>query len=307
MDRKLSSGLLIALLLVAVVALYLTSCSPDVPPEPPTTDVTPVDEPDPAVEEFERRRQAYEDRLAKMLVPEIAQEMVEDSQARTEPFNSPAAREIRRRARQLEADGKPVEPLAKELAATLKAPDASSHVGLLTVQKISPATYYALKPEFRYQVLMDALSKAEVMNAWGVPHSFLNQPAARAIICEGPAIERYLYPVLDVATKTEVFGSSEVERFKEGDPNAYQVKDYALALIFAARGDTSFEMPATREARDEYIGTIRKNAAARARAAPSSGAESRGPKLPVCPPRGDATQTPTQNAPAAQAAQTARK
>jgi hypothetical protein len=307
MDRKLSSGVGIAFLIIAVVALYLTSCSPEVPPEPPAADATPVDEADPAVEEFERRRQEYENRLATMPVAEVSAEMAKDSQARTESFNSPAAREVRRRARQLVADGKPVEPLAKELAATLNAADASSHIGLLTLHKISPDTYYALKPEFRYQVLMDALSKAEVMNAWGVPHSFLNQPAARAIICEGPAIERYLYPVLDVATKTQVFGNSEVERFKEGDPNAYQVKDYALALIFAVRGDTSFEMPATREGRDEYIGTIRKNAAARARVAPSSGPEGRGPKLPVCPPRGDATQTPTQNAPAAQAAQTARK
>jgi hypothetical protein len=303
MDRKLSSGVVIAFLIIAVVALYLTSCSPEVSPEPPVTEVPPVEEPDPAIEEFERRRQDYEDRLAKMPVAEISQEMVKDSQARTEPFNSPAAREIRKRARQLEKDGQPVEPLAKELAATLKAPDASSHIGLLTVHKVSPATYYALKPEFRYQVLMDALSKAQVMNAWGVPDSFLTQPAARAIICEGPAIEKYLYPVLDVPTKTEVFGSSEVQRFKEDDPNVYQVKDYALALIFAARGDTSFAIPGTRTERDAYIDSIRKEGSAGGRAAPSRAAEGRGPVLPKCPPRGDATQTPAQNAPAVQTSQ----
>ncbi len=307
MTKKTSSSVLAALLVLAGVAIYLSSCSRN-GVEEPTADVpSPPEEPDPAIEEFEQRREAYERRLVAMPVAEIAQEMVKDSEDRTESFNSPAAREIRRRAAVLQHEKKPVEPLAKELAATLKAPDASSHIGLLTLHKINPATYYALDPEFRYRVLMDALSKAQVMNAWGIPDSFLTQPAARAIICEGPAIERYLYPVLDIATKTEIFGSSEVERFKEDDPDAYQVKDYALALIFAARGDTSFRMPETRQGRDEYIGTVRKSAAARTRVAPPGEAESGGPKLPVCPPRGDATQTPTQNAPAAQAAQTARK
>jgi hypothetical protein len=305
MARKVSAGAIAALLVVVGVAIYLVSCGKTEPP--PTTEVTPPEPPDPAIEEFEKRRVEYEGQLTDMPVAALAEELVKDSQERIESFNSPAARELRRRAEGLKKAGSPVEPLAKELAATLKAPDASSHIGLLTVHKISPETYYALQPDFRYRVLMDALSKAEVMNAWGVPHAFLTQPAARAIICEGPAIERYLYPVLDVATKTEVFGASEVDRYEEENPNVYLVKDYALALIFAIRG-TTFEMPATRGGRDEYIQTVRKEAAARARPAPARTPEgSGGPILPDCPPRGDATQTPTQNAPAAQAAQTARK
>jgi hypothetical protein len=308
MKRTISPRALVALLIVAAIAVYVVACTRN-GEEPPVTDETPpVQESDAAIEEFEKRRVEYEESLAKMEVPALSREMVKDSQARTEPFNSPAARDIERRAQELRDRQQPVEPLAKALAATLTVADASSHIGMLTVYEISKPTYYALKPEFRYQVLMDALSKAEVMNAWGVPHMFLTQPAAEAIICEGPAIERYLYPVLDVNTETRVFGSSEVERYKPGDPHHYQVKDYALALIFAVRGDRSFEIPGTREGRDGYIERIRKEAASGGRAAPPSrDVASRGPTLPNCEPRGDATQTPTQNAPAAQAAQTARK
>jgi hypothetical protein len=303
MARKGSAGAIAAVLIVVGVAVYLVSCGEKEPP--PVMEV--LEPSDPAVEEFEKRRQEYEGQLGSMPVSGLAEEIAKDSREGVESFNSPAAREVRRRAKELSDDGASVEPLAKELAGTLEAPDASSHIGLLTLHKISPATYYALDPDFRYRVLMDALSKAQVMNAWGVPHAFLTQPAARAIICEGPAIERYLYPVLDVDTKTEVFGAAEQERYKEEDPNVYRVKDYALALIFAIRGG-SFEMPATREERDGYIQTIKKEATARARSAPPRGAEGSGPKMPECPPRGDATQAPTQNEPPpAQAAQTARK
>jgi hypothetical protein len=305
MASKASVGTIAALLVVVGIGIYLVSCGKTEQP-PPTTEVPP-ESPDPAVEEFETRRADYEEKLADMTVPALSQELAKDSQDRLESFNSPAAREVRQRAAALIEARMPVEPLAKELAATLQAADSSSHIGLLTLHKISPPTYYALDPEFRYRVLMDALSKAEVMNAWGIPHAFLTQPAARAIICEGPAIERYLYPVLDVDTKTEVFGTSELNRYEEDDENVYRVKDYALALIFAVRGDTSFEIPDTREGRDGYIETIRKQANARARVPPAGTAEGRGPQLPDCPGRGDATQTPTQKEPPAQTAQSARK
>jgi hypothetical protein len=119
-------------------------------------------------------------------------------------------------------------------------------------------------------VLTDALRTAEYFNAWGVPHLFLTQPAGRAIICEGPAMEKYLYTLLNDERPALVWGGSDAG--EQSEMYHYRVMDYAWALIYEARGQPLQEIPSTPEERNKLIDEMRKQPPnpARARKAESN-------------------------------------
>lgn len=248
MSKNFWSGALAVLLLLTVAC--------ERKPSP-----TPVDESvDPELAEFEEKRLERERKLEAMPVPELARELASDSAQHVEPFNSAAVREVRRRVR----DGaKPEEiaAIATELKASLRDPDARSHLGLLALRNVSPDVYRSVDADFRYQVLTDALRSAEFFNAWGVPHLFLTQPAGRAITCEDSGIEKYLYPLLDLDKPTLIWGGSEAGA--EHDEYAYRVKDYAWALIYAERGEPVANIPKSPKERDLLIEQTKKEASAR--------------------------------------------
>lgn len=251
MTGKISARVIARVLLAAGVAAIITSCVRE------PIEEAPAEQLDADLAQFEERRLERERTLAAMPVPELARQLTADSDSSVEPFNSAAVRDVRRRAREIRQKEGSVEELARELAATLTEPDASSHLGLLALLELSPEAYRAVYPHFRYRVLTDALSKAEYFNAWGIPHLFLTQPAGRAIIGEGRGIEPYLHPLLDLDRPTEVFGGSEAGAAH--DEYKYRVKDYALALIYQARG-TPIELPKDPAARDRLIEQTKKDA-----------------------------------------------
>jgi hypothetical protein len=202
---------------------------------------------DPALVEFEKKRIEKEERLEAMPVAELSQAVASDSALHVAPFNSAAVREATRRGGDSQDQRN---AFAKELVATLTEPDARSHLGLITVGKLSPDVYRGIAADFRYQVLSDALAKSEYYNGWGIPHLFLDQPAGRTIICESRGIERYLYPVLDLDKPAPVFGNGEV--IEEQEEYGYRVKDYAFALVNQLRG-TPVEIPKSPRERDALI------------------------------------------------------
>jgi hypothetical protein len=241
-------------LTVVALLLLVSACGKDPKPQP-------VDETiDPQLAAFENRRVEYEHKLENMPVAELAREVATDSSQHVEPFNSAAVREVRRRG----AD------VAKELAASLREPDASSHLALLAVLDVSPEVYRTVDPDFRYQVLTDALRQAEYFNAWGVPHLFLTQPAGRAIICEGRGMEKYLYTLLNDDRPALVWGGSDAG--EQSEAYRYRVMDYAWALIYAARGEPLENIPSTQDDRNKQIEELRKQPpnSARAKAVVSS-------------------------------------
>lgn len=235
--------------LVACVAAILAGCAreADPPVQPPISE-----EVDPSLAEFEKKRLEKEERLAKLPVAELSQAVAEDSAQHVESFNSAAVREIRRRA---EADPAQGDALAKKLAGSLREPDARSALGLMALRDLNPAVYQTVDANFRYQVLADALQKAEFYNAWGVPHLFLDQTASLTIICENRGIEKYLYPLLDNANPAPVFGGAEI--VEEHDSYGYRVKDFAWALINRLRG-TPVEIPVSPKERDSLIDRMKK-------------------------------------------------
>jgi hypothetical protein len=239
-----------SLTMVVLLVLVAACGRRDPPPQP-------VDETiDPKVAAFEAKRLEYEHKLEAMPVAELAREVATDSSQHIEPFNSAAVREVRRRGGDV----------AKELAASLREPNASSHLGLLALLDVSPEVYRTVDADFRYDVLTDALRTAEYFNAWGVPHLFLTQPAGRAIICEGPAMEKYLYTLLEDERPALVWGGSDVG--EQSEAYRYRVKDYAWALIYEARGQPLKDIPSTPDERNKLIAEVLKQ--------PPNGARAKG-------------------------------
>lgn len=178
---------------------------------------------DPGLATFEENRRKRERELDEMMLPQLAEAVASDSAQHVEPFNSAAVRELKGRGPEV----------AQALAATLREPDARSLLGLLTLLEIDPTAYRALDPDFRYRVLTEGLRTATFFNAWGVPHLFLDQPAGRAIVCEEPGIEKYLYTLLNDDRPAEIWGGSELAQ--DAADYKYRVMDYAWALILANR------------------------------------------------------------------------
>jgi hypothetical protein len=209
---------------------------------------------DPGLAAFEEKRLERERQLDAMPVPQLAEAVATDSAQHIEPFNSAAVRELKGRGPEV----------AKELVATLREPDARSHLGLLTLLEVNPTVYRTLDPDFRYRVLTDALKTATYFNAWGVPHLFLDQPAGRAIVCEDPGIEKYLYALLDDTREALIWGGSDVA--EDAGEYQYRVKDYAWALLYAQRDQAITDVPTSRTDRDRQIDETRKQPPGSARA-----------------------------------------
>jgi hypothetical protein len=207
--------------LAALVCLaFVTGCvQKETGPTKPEVDETP----DPGLVAFEENRRKRESELREMPLPQLAEAVASDSAQHVEPFNSAAVRELKGRG----------PDVAKELVENLREPDARSLLGLLTLLEVNPTAYRTLPPEFRYQVLAEGLRTATFFNAWGVPHLFLDQPAGRAIVCEEPGIEKYLYTLLNDDRPAQIWGGSEIA--EDAAEYNYRVRDYAWALILAHR------------------------------------------------------------------------
>lgn len=194
------------------------------------------------IEELARLRQARESTLAVMTVPQLAQELEQESRRGVEPFNSMPFRTLVGR-----------EPAAAQaLRGLLVSPDRSSFLGLLAVRRMDSTQYRAVDQRFRIAVLIDALQGATYFNAWGLPHLSWEE-AAQALIDEGQAAEPALRPLLEDCRPAPMWGSEEV---LESQRYGYRLCDYAWALIVSARGE-QLEVPEDPTERDRLIGELR--------------------------------------------------
>jgi hypothetical protein len=170
---------------------------------------------------------------------QLAEQLAIDSQRGREPFNSMAFAEAVSRSGEE----------AKILAQSLRAPDRSSLLGLLALQRISPEAYRDKGAAFRIAVLVDTLKNGRYFNTFGLPHVHWEE-AARAIVAEGEPAVAALRPLLADERPAPVWGSEDYSEYRRFD---YRVQDYALALILAIHGQA---MPATPD-RAERLRMIR--------------------------------------------------
>lgn len=187
------------------------------------------------------KREATAVRVKAMSVPELAQTLEQQSVKGTEPFNSPAFKELIARGAGAAVQLAPL--------ITKKTPD--SFLGLLALRQLDAARYRALDPTFRIAVLVDTLRGEKYFNSFGLPHT-RGEAAARAIVEEGQGAVGPLSALLGDKRPAPVFGSELYVEYKQYH---YRVCDYALAYIEEIRGD-KFVMPVDPADRDRLIAAL---------------------------------------------------
>jgi hypothetical protein len=169
--------------------------------------------------------------------------LVEQSKAQVEPFNSPAYRELETRTN---VDSKTLLALANEN------PNVGGLLPLLLLQKLNKRSYLQTPPARRASILTDALRRSKNFNVWGLPNFYL-EPAALALIETGSAATPALKRMLGDTRPAPVFGSQEYmiyERLK------YRLCDYALFFLEQIGGNSKFNVPASLSDRNALIKQI---------------------------------------------------
>jgi hypothetical protein len=195
------------------------------------------------VAEAQAKREQTMKQYKEMTVPQLAEQLVADSDRGLEPFNSMAFTEMVGRG----------EEAAPELAPQLKHADHSSLLGLLALRKMSPKIYRSLDANFRVLVLVETLKTTKYFNTFGLP-SVAWEDAAKAIIEEGEAATGELIPLLKDERPAPTWGS---EDYMEYQTYQYRVKDYAWALLLAIR-DKPVQIPVDPAERDRLIKELQR-------------------------------------------------
>lgn len=190
------------------------------------------------LEDFAHLRDARVKQLSEMTVADLAGALQQDSERGREPWNSLAVAEVQRRGAEV----------APGLAEFVKERDRSSFLTLMGIRAVNKDVYARIEPDLRIGILVDTLGKAESFNAFGLPHLYWEDPA-NAIIEEGPAAEKDLFPLLDDKRPAPMWGEEQVLEY---EAYQYRVADYALALIRAIRGERE-PVPQDPAARDDLI------------------------------------------------------
>lgn len=183
-------------------------------------------------------REAIEEELNAMDVPQLIDLLEADSRRGYEPFNSLAYRELTTRGPKV----------GEELASRIKSPDRTSFLTLIALREVNRDLYSAVKPNLGLAILLDTLRTSEFFNAWGLPHLYW-EDAALAVIEYGREAIEPLHPFLKDDRPAQVWGSEEV---MESDRYQYRVKDYAWAMLIEVRGER-IEIPVDPITRDKLI------------------------------------------------------
>ena len=166
---------------------------------------------------LQEKRINYEKKLREMPIKTLTVQMEMDSAHGLEPFNSPAYREVISRG----------QSIGGELKSLLTQGDRSSLLTLLALRKVDFDSYSTLDPQFRVNVLIDALKNSNCFNTWGIP-GYYWEDAAKALIAEKEKAIDPLKALLDDEQPAPVFGSEAATIYKH---THYRVKDYAAALL----------------------------------------------------------------------------
>ena len=222
--------LMLATFLLAL-SISLISC---VPQAEPTADPRIIA----TIEALDEKRLTREKELASMDIPQIVEELQQESKRGVEPFNSMPYKEIIARG----------EEAGPELFKLLKAADRSSILGLLALRQVDKGLYSELDPDFRMNVLIDTLVTSRTFNIWGMPHLYW-EDAAMALIDEGRVALEMLKPIINDTREAPMWGSEEVLEYQT---YAYRVRDYAWAISLAILGE-EVKIPTSPEDRDKLI------------------------------------------------------
>jgi hypothetical protein len=195
----------------------------------------------------QQKRDEREKKLRAMDIPQLAGELVQESQKGREPFNSMAFAELISRG----------ENGAATLSSLLTKPEGGSLLGLLALKQMNRTRYTELQQGFRINILVEALKGAKFFNAWGLPHVRW-EAAATALIEEGAAAERPLFSLLEDKRAAPVWGS---EDFAEYQRYKYRVCDYAWGILREIT-KTVGAIPESPEERDRLIEEMLKSPSA---------------------------------------------
>lgn len=166
--------------------------------------------------------------------------LVEQSKAQTEPFNSPAYRELKGRT---DVDSKSLVALMKDNG------NAGGLLPLLLLRKLDNSSYLQVPAELRARILTDALQNSKYFNVWGLPNFYL-EDASNAMIEVGKSAAPALKRMLADTRPAPVFGSQEYMVYKKYN---YRLCDYALFFLKNIGDNTKFRMPVSVPDRDAAI------------------------------------------------------
>jgi hypothetical protein len=180
--------------------------------------------------------------------PTLLKNLMDQSAARKEPFNSLAYRELKTRT-----DVNP-DTLAS-LVKTTK--NGSALLPLLLLRRQNEKAYMALPAELRAGVLTDALANSKTFNTWGLPHPHAyREEAAMALVESGRSAYPALKRLLSDKRPAPVFGSQE---YMEYQRYQYRVCDYALWFLQSMQEEgQSSALPVAPADRDALISKLAK-------------------------------------------------
>lgn len=166
--------------------------------------------------------------------------LLEQSKAQTEPFNSPAFRELKGRT---DVDPKALTTMVNQNA------NADGLLPLLLLRRLDNKSYLAVSAETRAKILTTALQGSKYFNAWGLPNFYFEE-ASHAMVEAGKAAEPALKRMLSDTRPAPVFGSQEYMIYKQYN---FRVCDYALWLLDQIDNKTGIRLPVSPAERDTMI------------------------------------------------------
>jgi hypothetical protein len=172
--------------------------------------------------------------------PALLAKLMEQSKAQTEPFNSPAYRELKGRT---DVDSKSLVALVKDNG------NAGGLLPLLLLRKLDNQSYLQLPAELRAKILTDALQNSKYFNVWGLPNFYI-EDASHAMMEAGKTAAPALKRMLSDCRPAPVFGSQEYMQYKRYN---YRLCDYALFFLKNIGDNASFRMPVSPADRDSAI------------------------------------------------------
>ncbi len=170
----------------------------------------------------------------------LLKNLVEQSTAQKEPFNSLAYRELQGRT-DVSADS--LASLVRDIH------NGNALLPLLLLRKLNNKAYLDLPADLRATVLTDALQNSKMFNTWGLPHAYL-EDASRAMLESGKSAYPAIRRMLSDTRPAPVFGGQEVMEYKR---YKYRLCDYALFFLEKMQGNADFKMPMAIADRDALI------------------------------------------------------
>ena len=170
----------------------------------------------------------------------LLKNLVEQSTAQKEPFNSLAYRELQGRT----------DVSADSLASLIRdMHNGNALLPLLLLRKLNNKAYLDLPADLRAAVLTGALQNSKMFNTWGLPHGYL-EDASRAMLESGKSAYPALRRMLSETRPAPVFGGQEFMEYKR---YKYRLCDYALFFLEKMQGNVDFKMPMAVADRDSLI------------------------------------------------------